>query len=67
MDVLVLVSELEAEVGVPTLSIVPVHVEPETDTPVIEIVFSGGDRLHVRAGAAPELVRAALSALRSPC
>jgi hypothetical protein len=46
---------------------VPVQVAADPDTPVIEIVFSGGERLQVRAGAPPDLVRATLSVLRSPC
>ena len=35
--------------------------------PVIEIVLSSGERLQVRAGASADLVRAAVSALRSTC
>jgi hypothetical protein len=45
---------------------VPVQVAVD-DTPVIEFVFSGGERLQVRAGASADLVRAAVSALRSAC
>lgn len=46
---------------------VPIHVVPETAVDVLEVLFAGGDRLHIRAGASPALVRAAVSALRSPC
>lgn len=46
---------------------VPVHVTADPETPVMEIVFTGGERLHVRAGAPADLVRATLSALRSTC
>src|SRR5512134_2269694 len=47
-----------------TPSFMPVQVTPDPEAAVMEIVFSGGGRLHVRAGAPPELVRATLSALR---
>jgi hypothetical protein len=46
---------------------VPVQVTGDGDLPVIELVLSGGARVHVRAGAPAELVRAAVSALRSTC
>lgn len=45
---------------------VPVQVAVD-DSPVIELMLTGGDRLQVRAGASAELVRAAVSALRSAC
>jgi hypothetical protein len=45
---------------------VPVQVTVD-DTPVIELVFSNGERLQVRAGASADLVRATVSALRSAC
>jgi hypothetical protein len=45
---------------------VPVQVAVD-DSPVMELVFSGGERLQVRAGASAELVRAAVNALRSAC
>jgi hypothetical protein len=51
----------------PAPAFVPVQVTPDPETPVLQIVFSGGERLHVRAGAPPDLVRATLSALRSTC
>ena len=51
----------------PAPSFVPVQVTPDPETAVLEIVFTGGERLQVRAGAPPDLVRATLSALRSPC
>ena len=46
---------------------VPVQVAREAGEPVIEIVWKSGERLHVRAGASADLVRAAVAALRSPC
>jgi hypothetical protein len=46
---------------------VPVQVTAERVEPVITIVLSGGNRLEVRAGASADLVRAAVSALRSSC
>ena len=51
----------------PSPTFVPVHVTPDLERPVLEIVLTGGERLHVRAGAPPDLVRATLSALRSSC
>jgi hypothetical protein len=46
---------------------VPVRMAAEPDAVVIEIVLTGGERLHVRTGASADLVRAAVSALRSRC
>ena len=46
---------------------VPVRVAADADAPEIEIVWSGGERLHIRAGASADLVRAVVTALRSPC
>lgn len=46
---------------------VPVRMAAEPDGAVIEIVLTGGERLHVRAGASADLVRAVVTALRSPC
>jgi hypothetical protein len=59
--------KLSAAAAVPAPTFVPVEVTPEPEAPVLEIVFRGGERLHVRAGAAPELVQATLRALRAPC
>jgi hypothetical protein len=67
VDILVLVPEAAAAPAAPAPSFVPVQVTSDAETPVMEIVFSGGERLHVRAGAPPDLVRATLTALRSPC
>jgi len=50
----------------PRVPFVPVQVAVD-ESPVMELVFSGGERLQVRAGASAELVRAAVSALRSAC
>ncbi|HSC25738.1 MAG TPA: hypothetical protein VLD67_00605, partial [Vicinamibacterales bacterium] len=50
---------------VPTF--VPVQVAGEPADSVIEIELRGGERLLVRAGASADLVRAAVSALRSAC
>ena len=46
---------------------VPVQMAGDADAAVIEIVLRDGERLHVRAGASSDLVRAAVSALRSSC
>ncbi|SRR5713101_2826379 len=46
---------------------VPVRLAVDPDVPVIEIVWSGGERLHLRPGAPADLVRAVVTALRSPC
>jgi hypothetical protein len=46
---------------------VPVQVAPDVEAPAIEVVFSTGERLHVRVAASPDLVRAAVTALRSAC
>jgi hypothetical protein len=59
--------KLSAGPAAPAPTFVPVQVTPDPETPVLEVVFSGGEHLHVRAGAPPDLVRATLSALRSPC
>ena len=46
---------------------VPVHVAADPDTTVMEVVFSSGERLQVRAGASLELVHDVVAALRSRC
>ena len=46
---------------------VPVRLAADPDAPVIEIVWTGGERLHVRPGASADLIRAVVTALRSPC
>jgi hypothetical protein len=51
----------------PSATFVPVRVAAESDAPEIEIVWSGGERLHIRTGASADLVRAVVTALRSPC
>ena len=51
----------------PAPTFVPMQVTAERGESVIEIVLSGGERLEVRAGASADLVRAAVSALRSAC
>jgi hypothetical protein len=51
--------------GPPTF--VPVRMAADADVPEIEIVWSGGERLHIRTGASADLVRAVVTALRSPC
>lgn len=51
----------------PPATFIPVRVAADTDAPEIEIVWSGGERLHIRPGASAELVRAVVAALRSPC
>jgi hypothetical protein len=51
----------------PPTTFVPVRMAVEPDAAVIEIVLSGGERLHVRPGASADLVRAVVTALRSSC
>lgn len=51
----------------PPPAFVPVRMAGEPDAAMIEIVLTGGERLHVRAGASADLVRAVVTALRSPC
>lgn len=51
----------------PSATFVPVRVAAESDAPEIEIVWSGGERLHIRTGASADLVRTVVTALRSPC
>jgi hypothetical protein len=57
---------IESE-GTPPATFVPVRMAVDPDTPAIEIVLSGGEHLHVRTGTSSELVRAVITALRSPC
>jgi hypothetical protein len=63
--------KLSAAAAAPALptapAFVPVQVAREADPPVIEVMLRGGERLQVRAGASADLVRAAVSALRSAC
>jgi transposase-like protein len=51
----------------PTATFVPVQVASEPAAPVLEIVFRGGEHVHVRSGASADLVRAAVTALRAGC
>jgi transposase-like protein len=51
----------------PTPTFVPVHMAADTSAPVIEIVLSGGERLHIGAGASPALVQTVVATLRSRC
>lgn len=51
----------------PPATFVPVRMAVEPDTPAIEMVLSDGAHVHVRPGASAELVRAVITALRSPC
>jgi hypothetical protein len=46
---------------------VPVHMARDPSTPVIEIVLNCGARLHIGAGASPELVQTVVTTLRSRC
>jgi transposase-like protein len=46
---------------------VPVRLAVDQDAPVIEIVWTGGERLRVQPGASADLVRAVVTALRTPC
>jgi hypothetical protein len=56
----------EADETRPT-AFVPVRLALEPDASVIEIVCSGGERVQARPGASADLVRAVVTALRSPC
>jgi transposase-like protein len=51
----------------PPATFVPVRLAADSDASVVEVVLPGGERLQVRAGAPPELVRVILTTLRSPC
>jgi hypothetical protein len=51
----------------PAPTFVPVHLAADPPAAVLEIVFSGGERLQIRRAASPELVRAAVAALRAAC
>ena len=51
----------------PATTFVPVDVAADPTTPVLEIVFMGGEQLHIRPGASGDLVRAAVAALRASC
>jgi transposase-like protein len=51
----------------PRTAFVPVQVAAESAAVVVEVVLPGGEHLHVRAGAAPEVVQAVVTALRLPC
>ena len=48
-------------------SFVPVQMTVEADAAVVEIVFSGGDRVQVRGAASADLVRSVVVAMRSAC
>lgn len=45
----------------------PVRMAPEPDAPVVEVVFTSGERLHIRAAAPADVVRVVLTGLRSRC
>lgn len=53
-------------IGTPS-TFVPVHVTAGPETPVLDIVFSGGERVQVHAGASAEVIRATVEALRTRC
>jgi hypothetical protein len=46
---------------------VPVHMAGDPHAPVIDIVLSGGERVHIAAGASPDLVQTVVTTLRSRC
>ncbi len=50
-----------------TPTFVPVQLTADPPVAVLEIVFSGGERVQIRPGASADLVRAAVSALRAAC
>lgn len=51
----------------PPATFVPAHVTADADAHAIEVVFTSGERVHVRLDAPAELVRTVLTALRAPC
>ena len=51
----------------PSDMFVPVRVTDAGAAPVLEIVLTSGDRVHVRSGASAEAIQATLRALRPPC
>jgi transposase-like protein len=51
----------------PAPGFVPVRVAGDDAGPVIEIVLTGGERIQIRGTASADVVRAAVSALRSTC
>ena len=51
----------------PTAMSVPVQIAMDPAVPVLEIVLSSGERLHVRSGASVDLVRGVVTALRGGC
>lgn len=54
-----------AEPAASATAFVPIHVTPETDGGVVEIVFPAGERVRVSAGASGDLVRLVVAALRA--
>ena len=56
-----------AKAPVRTPRFVPVQITGDDGVAIIAIILGGGERLRVRPGASADLVRAAVSALRSPC
>lgn len=50
-----------------TPTFVPVQVTAAPAAPVLEIVWPGGERLHVGSGASADLVQAVVTALRAGC
>jgi hypothetical protein len=59
--------QLPSPTGSNAASFVPVQMTVEADAPAVEIVFTGGDRVQVRAGASADLVRQVVAAMRSAC
>jgi hypothetical protein len=57
----------EASAATAAPRFVPIQIAGDAGAAVIEIVLRDGERVQVRAGASADLVRAAVSALRSPC
>lgn len=51
----------------PAAPFVPVHLAEDPSTPVVEVVLTGGEHLHVRSGASADLLRAVVTALRAGC
>jgi hypothetical protein len=53
--------------SIPAATFVPVHLAEDPGTPVVDIVLTSGERLHIRPGASADLLRAVVTALRAGC
>jgi hypothetical protein len=55
------------QAAAPPPTFVSVQMAGDLSAPVIEIVLTGGERLHIGAGASLELVQTVVTTLRSRC